>query len=255
MFQDDCLHGKVALITGASAGIGQTTTKTFAKYGADVAVAARREEKLETLVNEIEQEYGVEGLVIPTDIRDPSSVEAMVSATIDGFEGLDILVCNAGVVGQSQGFEDASIEEYRKLMETNVDGTVFTIQSAISHLRESSGNVIFMGSFAGKFPRPPVALYGSTKWWLRGFANNLSAEEGQHGVGVTLINPTTVRSDLVPPFGNPDGETLAEMYGPDEVFEPEEIANAAVFAALQRQVGMVNEMDLYMRDWYDYYFQ
>jgi len=105
MFQDDCLHGKVALITGASAGIGQTTTKTFAKYGADVAVAARREEKLETLVNEVEQEYGVEGLVIPTDIRDPSSVEAMVSATIDGFDGLDILVCNAGVVGRSQGFE------------------------------------------------------------------------------------------------------------------------------------------------------
>jgi len=59
----------------------------------------------------------------------------------------------------------------------------------------------------------------------------------------------------VPPFGNPDGETLAEMYGPEEVFEPEEIANAAVFAALQRQVGTVNEMDLYMRDWYDYYFQ
>jgi len=255
MFQDDCLEGRVALITGASAGIGRAMTETFAKYGADVAVGARRAEKLETLVDELEREYGIDGLPVPTDIRDPTSVDEMVAKTVDRFGGLDILVCNAGVVGQEQDVEKASIEEYRKLMETNVDGTVFTVQSAISHLRESNGNVLFMGSFAGLFPRPPVALYSSTKWWLRGFVNNLSAAEGQHGVGVTLINPSTVRSEVVPPFGNPDGETLAEMYGRDEVFEPDDMANAAVFAALQRQPGTVHEMNMYMRDWYEYYFE
>lgn len=236
------LSGKSALITGASSGIGTATAHALAREGVDLSLAARREEQLDTIADEVESEYGIETLVVPTDVRDEEAVESMVEETTDRFDGLDILLNNAGL-GRGGAVESLSTEDYRLMQETNVDGMFFTTRAALPHLKESRGNLVFIGSFAGQYPRPGNPVYAATKWWTRGFAHSVEASVGDDGVAVTVINPAEVRTE----FGADTGESFEERFEQGEVTEPEEIAEAVVFAAGQRN-STVSELDLYRRD-------
>lgn len=239
--------GRIALITGASAGIGTAAARALAREGADVALTARRENRLEEIADGIESDYGVETLTVPTDIRDGDAVEEMVEACVEHFGGLDILLNNAGL-GRGGDVESLSIDEYRLMQETNVDGMFFTTRAALPHLRESAGNLIFIGSFAGQYPRPGNPVYAATKWWTRGFALSVEASVGEEGVAVTVINPTEVRTE----FDAASGESFSERFEEGEVTEPEEIAEAVVFAAGQ-QNSTVSELDLYRRDKFSHF--
>ncbi|MEM4780887.1 MAG: SDR family oxidoreductase [Halalkalicoccus sp.] len=236
------LDGRTALLTGASSGIGTAAARALAREGVNLALAARREDRLEAIADEVASEHGIETLVVPTDVRDEDAVEAMVERTVDRFGGLDILLNNAGL-GRGGAVESLSTEDYRLMQETNVDGMFFTTRAALPHLKESNGNVLFVGSFAGRFPRPGNPVYAATKWWTRGFAHSVQASVGEEGVAVSVINPSEVRTE----FASASGESFAERFGEGEVTEPEEIADAIVFAAGQRN-STVNELDLYRRD-------
>jgi len=236
------LNDSVALVTGASAGIGEATAHALAREGADVALAARREDRLEAIAGEIESEFDVGTLVVPTDVRDEAAVEAMVEATVDEFGRLDVLVNNAGL-GVGGDVEAATTEQYRLMMETNVDGVFFATRAALPHLRETEGNLVVVGSFAGQYPRPGNPIYAATKWWVRGFAHSLEGQVGTEGIGVTVVNPTEVRTE----FGNEEGAAFQERFEPGEMTEPAEVADAVAFAAAQDR-STVHEIDLYRRD-------
>jgi NADP-dependent 3-hydroxy acid dehydrogenase YdfG len=152
MFEDDCLAGRNALVTGASSGIGRVVARELARYGAAVAVTARREEALASVNDEIEAEFGADALALPADIREDDEVAEVVRATVERFGGLDLLVNNAGTLVGSEDIEAVSTAAYRQLMETNVDGTFFATRAAIPHLRESAGNVVFVGILRGTSP-------------------------------------------------------------------------------------------------------
>jgi len=236
------LRDSVAIVTGASSGIGEETAHALASEGADVALAARRRERLEAVADDLESDYGVEALVVPTDVREEDQVEAMVEETVEAFGRLDVLVNNVGL-GVGSDVEDLSTEDYRLMMETNADGYFFATRAAIPHLRETEGNLVFVGSFAGQYPRPFNPVYAATKWWVRGFAHSVEGQVGPDGVGVSVVNPTEVRTE----FGSESGETFEERFDPGEVTEPEEIAEAIAFAASQDS-STVHEIDLYRRD-------
>ena len=236
------IDGQTAIVTGASAGIGEATAHALAREGAAVVLAARRRERLDALAETIETEYGAETLVAPTDVRDEDEVATLVDATVAEFGGLDLLVNNAGLARGSD-VERMTTEEYRTMMDTNVDGMFFTTRAALPHLRESAGTLVFIGSFAGQYPRPFNPVYAASKWWTRGFAKSVSAEVGEDDVAVTTINPSEVRTE----FGAAYGETFAERFEEGEVTEPEEIAEAVVFAAEQGP-SMASEIDMYRRD-------
>lgn len=238
-------QGSVALITGASSGIGAETAHALASDGADVALAARRRAQLETVAEEIESSTDAETLVVPTDVREEEAVEAMVETTVDHFDRLDVLVNNAGL-GVGGDVEELSTADYRLMMETNVDGYFFATRAAIPHLRESAGNLVFVGSFVGQYPRPANPVYAATKWWVRGFAHSVEAQIGSDGVGVSVVNPTEVRTE----FASESGASFEDRFDPGEVTEPEEIAEAIAFAASQER-STVHEIDLYRRDKFD----
>lgn len=226
-----------AIVTGASSGIGKATAEALSESGAAVALAARSEDRISALASDLE----TDAIAVPTDVRDEADVEALVDRTVDRFGGIDVLVNNAGL-GRGTSVEDLSTEEYRQMMETNADGMFFATRAALPHLRESGGTAVFIGSFAGQFPRSFNPVYAATKWWTRGFAKSLSAQVGEE-VAVSVINPSEVRTE----FGSEEGTSFEKRFEEGEVTEPDEIADAVVFAA-ERSPSMVSELDLFRRD-------
>ncbi|ELY60938.1 3-oxoacyl-ACP reductase [Natronococcus amylolyticus DSM 10524] len=236
------LEQQTAIVTGASAGIGAATCREFADAGANVVLAARSEGDLKELADDLESEYGVETLVVPTNVREEADVDALIEETVDRFGGFDILVNNAGL---SRGSEIAemSTEEYETMQETNVDGVFYATRAAIPHVREREGHLIFLGSFAGQYPRSFNPIYAASKWWVRGFAKSVAAQVGDDGVGVSIVNPAEVRSE----FETTSGETFAEAFDESEASEPEEVAEAIRFVASQDH-SSVSELDINRRD-------
>lgn len=238
---DVSLDDQTAIVTGASAGIGAETARQLAAAGADVVLAARSEDRLEDLASELSTHDG-ERLVVPTNVRDESAVDALIDETVETFGGIDMLVNNAGL---SRGSEvaDLSTEAYETIQETNVDGVFYATRAAIPHVREREGHLVFLGSFAGQYPRSFNPVYAASKWWTRGFAKSVAAQVGDDGVGVTVINPAEVRSE----FNTTDGRTFAEVFDQGDASEPREVAETIVFA-VSREGSSLSEIDINRRD-------
>lgn len=241
------LQGSVAFVTGASSGIGRETSHTLAREGANVVLVARRKERLEQIAADIESEHEVETLVTPADVGDEPQVAAAVDATIERFDRLDIAVSNAGVPGtDNRPISEIDMESYRSVMNVNVDGTFFVAKNTVPHLAETAGNLIFVGSFDGLYPRPRSPTYAASKWWVRGFAHSLAGPAGEQDVGVTVVNPAKVRTEI----GRTGEPSFKERFERGDVLEPVDIANAIAFAAKQPPRATVSELDLFTRDKY-----
>lgn len=242
MLQTD-LSGKTAIITGASSGIGRETARVFAREGATVVVAARRESRLEDLASELEDEHDTRVVVAPTDVTASGEVEDMVVAARSEFGTIDVVVCNAGI-GRYASLLELTDDQFSDMIDVNVRGSFYTTQVTLPDLRDSGGNLIFVGSFAGKYPYSPNPVYGATKWWLRGFAYSLAAEPENDAVGITVINPSSVRTE----FGAQDRQPNNDRYEEGEVTESIDVAEAIAFAARQGPPNTIAELDFYRRD-------
>ncbi|WP_207591834.1 SDR family NAD(P)-dependent oxidoreductase [Halomontanus rarus] len=236
------LDGRAVIVTGASSGIGEATVHSLAAEGANVVLAARREGQLEDIADDVAAEYGIETLVVSTDVTDDEAVDHLIETTVDTFGGLYGLVNNAGLA-RGDEVESLSTEDFETMQSVNVDGVFYATRAAIPHVRESGGHLLFVGSFAGQYPRPANPAYAASKWWVRGFAHSVAAQVGDDGIGVTVVNPSEVRSE----FGGDDGEAFEDRFDAGEVSEPEEIADAITFA-LTREHSSVSELDLFRRD-------
>ncbi len=186
--------GKIAFITGASSGIGAALARELAKRGADVAITARRIERLEKLAEEI-REMGRRAVPIRCDVTVDGDLEKAVEKVHAELGTIDISIANAGF-GVAAPLEKLTLEDYRRQFETNVFGVLRTIYATLPDLKEKKGNLVLMGSVAGHISVPGASPYSMSKFAIRALSDSLYHELRPKGVAVTLISPGYVVSEI-----------------------------------------------------------
>ena len=182
------LQGQVVVITGASAGIGREIAIWFAKEGARLVLAARSEDKLQQLSDELTV-AGSDVLIVRTDVSDPNDLALLVDKSLEQFQKIDVLVNNAGV-DCFQHFEHLEMDEILQTIETNLTGTILLTRLVIPHMLEKSrGTIINMASTAGKQCPGFASVYGATKAGLIGFTQGLRSEYEGRGITATAVCP------------------------------------------------------------------
>lgn len=215
---------KTLFITGASSGIGAATARAAVKAGWNVGLMARSADKLDALTSEL----GDSALALSGDATDLAAQEDAVRRTVDHFGALDAAFANAGTGLDKPGTEAGDPEEWRKLVDINVMGVLYTARATLPELRKTRGQLVLTGSAAGR-NHIKGSIYSASKWFVHGYAGNMSEEMREWGGRCTLISPGMVDT----PF--------FDEAKPDKL-KPEDIAGAVMFALSQDARAEVREV-------------
>lgn len=234
------LRGKTAFVTGASQGIGRQIAITLAENGANVALAARSDGIYDT--DELIDGDGT--LPVETDVADEASVEESISATVEEFGGLDVLVNNAGIAGPTAPVEEVTVEEWEQTIDVNLKGMFLTVKYAAPHLRESErSSVVNISSISGKRPLESRTPYTASKMGVIGLTRTLAFELGHDDVNVNAICPGAVRGERINnviekqadqlgvSFEEAKRQVITDDQALDEIIDPEDVADMVAYLA------------------------
>jgi NADP-dependent 3-hydroxy acid dehydrogenase YdfG len=236
------LTGKVAIVTGASSGIGEATAIALAAEGATVAIVARRSDRLDNLANRITASGG-QVFAITADVSDEAQVNDAVHQTQAKFGKVDILVNNAGVMLLGM-IEGANTEDWRRMLNLNVLGLMYATHAALPLMKaQGAGHIVNISSVAGRTVRTGSGVYNASKWAVGAFSESLRQEVYQNNIRVTIIEPGLVATELPQHVTDPKAkETTANFYGSVKNLDSEDIAAAIAYAVTQPSHVNVNEI-------------
>ncbi|MBW3664318.1 MAG: SDR family oxidoreductase [Actinobacteria bacterium] len=238
------LQGEVAVVTGAGRGIGRAIAVRCAEEGADVVLAARSADELDTVAAEV-RALGRRALPIPTDVRSVDAVEAMAARALEEFGSVDILVANSGVGGPSAPLWQIAPEDWEATFAVNVTGTYLCCRAVLPAMIERGrGSIAIIGSMSGKRPLLHRSAYAASKMALVGLTRTLALEAGPYGVRINLLSPGAVEGDrmawvLEQQAGARDitpGEVRREFEAEAplrRLVQPGDVADAVVFLCSQ----------------------
>ncbi len=228
------LEGKVAVITGASSGIGHATAKLFAAEGARLVVGARRAAELDRLVTEI-QAAGGQAVALAGDVRDQAYAQALVDLAVQRFGRLDIAFNNAGTLGETGPSTEVSLTGWTDALAINLTGAFVGAQAQIAQmLKNGGGSVLFTSTFVGYTSAfPGVAAYAASKSGLIGLTQALAAEFGPRGIRVNAVLPGAVDTDMYRDMNDtPESQAfVTQLHALKRVATPDELARAVLFYA------------------------
>jgi NAD(P)-dependent dehydrogenase (short-subunit alcohol dehydrogenase family) len=204
----DGLRDKVALITGASSGIGRAAALRLARHGVRVVLAARTESAL-AVTREAIVSQGGQALAVPTDVTEASQCERAVAAAVEHFGGLDILVCSAGLSLRGY-FEGAALDVLERVMRVNFFGTLYATHFALPHVKARRGSLVAISSLTGKRGVPSYSVYGASKFAVQGLYESLRLELQPEHVHVGVLAPAYVDTPLRDNVLGPDGKPWPE---------------------------------------------
>jgi NAD(P)-dependent dehydrogenase (short-subunit alcohol dehydrogenase family) len=201
------LRDKVVLITGGSSGIGRATAVRLAGYGAKLALAARGKVGLEEAAAAVRQS-GAEALVLPTDVTESEQCRRAVEDTVAHFGRLDALLCSAGLSMRAY-FDSSNLAALEQVVRVNLFGTLYPTYYAVPHVKRSRGSLVAVSSLSGQRGVPSYAVYGATKFAVRGLYESLRLELRRDGVHVGVFSPGFVDTPLRERVLGPDGKPWA----------------------------------------------
>jgi 3-oxoacyl-[acyl-carrier protein] reductase len=232
------LTGKVAIVTGASAGIGQACARALAAEGAQLVLTARRQQRLETLASEIKA-MGTKAFIVAGDAREEDTARRTVEAAVESTGRIDILINNTGM-GIYKDLVETTADEYDELMDTNVRSTfLFTRHAVPVMLAQGEGTILMLSSMAGIYGFAGEAVYCATKFAQVGFAQALDKELRTRGIKVGVICPGGVKTE----FAIGQGRT-EEGVAQSAMLEPEDVANAVLLACTQSPGSRIIEIQM-----------
>jgi NADP-dependent 3-hydroxy acid dehydrogenase YdfG len=236
------LAGRVVAVTGASSGIGKATALACAHAGAAVALAARREDRIDGLAAEIAAAGG-RAIAVRTDVTDESESRRFVERTTEAFGRLDALINSAGMMtlGPADG---ANTDDWRRTIAVNVFGVLYCIHSALPVMRrQGGGDIVNLSAIGGRTALPGVGIYCLTKFGIGAFSESLRQEVAPLGIRVTLIEPGFVESTEIFRENSQalQDEMRARLNVPQPL-EPKDVADAVVYAISRPSHVAVNEM-------------
>ena len=228
------LKNKIVVITGASSGIGEASAIQFARKGANIVLVARRKEKLLEVEKKVSQ-FHVKTFVCPCDVSQKSQVKEMAKNVLNKFGRIDVLVNNAGFVIYGK-VNELTIEEIESQMETNYFGMVYCTKNFLPIMLEQNfGHIVNVASVGASFSVPGIAPYCATKFAMLGFSEGLKHELHGTGIGVTVVSPIMVRTNL---FDHPSFENFTKR-ATGISLSPETVAKAVVKAANSKRLEIV----------------
>ena len=241
------LTGTVALVTGASSGIGEATARHLAALGADVALVARRRDRIDALAAEIVA-TGRRALVLEADVTDREQAEGAVTSTVEELGRLDTLVNNAGVMLLGP-IGDAPVEEWEQMVSVNVMGLLYCAKAALPHLLDAAesgerrtADLVNVSSVAGRVVRRGSGVYNATKHAVGAFSESLRQEVTQRHVRVGLVEPGAVATELAGHNRPEVLEGIRRRFAELERLQAEDIADAIGYMVTRPRHMAVNEM-------------
>ena len=232
----------IALVTGASSGIGEAVARRYAAAGVKVIAAARREDRLAGLVDD----FGEDLIFVSVlDVRDLAAIEQLVTSLPVAFADVDVLVNNAGLALGLEPAQDAVLDNWERMIETNCTGLVYMTRSLLPGMvARRRGHVVNMGSIAGTYPYPGGNVYGATKAFVHQFSLGLRADLHGTGVRVTSIEPGLIGGTEFSEVRFGDAEKAAGVYAGTKALGPEDIATAVEWVTSQPEHVNVNVLEL-----------
>ena len=236
------LKDKVAIITGASSGIGYATALALSKAGAKVAIGARRTDKLTELENKI-KENGGEVFSKKLDVTKKSECDSFVNDVLQKWNSIDILVNNAGLMPLSF-VKNLKIDEWDQMIDVNIKGVLYCTAAVISHMKEKkSGHIVNISSVAGRIVFPAGSVYCATKHAITAFSEGLRQELSvRSNIRVTCIEPGVVATELTNTITDESLQSFVEGAKKMESLQAEDIANAILYAVESPNHVNVNEV-------------
>ena len=241
------LEDTVALVTGASSGIGEATATELARQGARVAIVARRRDRLDELAKRLEAD-GTEVLVVEADVTEEAAARGAIEQTVQQFGRLDTVIANAGVMLLGP-IENAPIEEWQRMVDINVLGLLYTAHAALPHLLEAASSdprrvadLVLVSSVAGRVPRNGSGVYNLTKHGVGAFGESLRQEVTKRHVRVSLVEPGAVATELAGHNRPEVRETMAARFRNMERMEATDISELIGFIVSRPRRVAINEV-------------
>jgi NADP-dependent 3-hydroxy acid dehydrogenase YdfG len=235
------ISGKTIVITGGSSGMGAAAARHLAGQGANIVVAARRAERLETLVSEITKD-GHQALAVAADVSNRGDVQNLVDTAVRKFGRIDVLVNNAGVMPLSP-LERLKIEEWEQMIDVNLRGVLYGIAAALPYMKDQkSGQIINTASVAAYKIFPAAAVYCATKFAVRALSEGLRQEVKPYNVRTTIISPGAVATELLDHISDEEVRLANQAYVGKVGIPAESFARMVAFAISQPEDVDVNEI-------------
>ncbi len=239
------LKNKIALITGASSGIGEATASEFAKLGADLILTARRIDKIQNLAQQLEKEYAIKVLALQLDVQDHANIEKVIGGLTGTWQNIDILVNNAGLALSSDFIQDATVSNWDTMIDTNIKGLLYVTHAVLpTMIKRKVGHIVNISSMAGIEHYPRGNVYSATKHAVRAISKSLRLDLLGQNIRVSDIAPGAVNTEFSTVRWN-DKQKADNFYSTFTPLTAEDMADAITYCVTRKPHVNVETIAIY----------